>query len=174
MVTWRWSGSEGDAGDELPEQHVVVAFAREHPKFIYFLLTTAAVATGYALSDISDEGTLRRAHCGARRRSNGCRMLSFRIGCIRLISMLSGLHEVSTDFGAPEPYGTYISGGRAELAAATDAAGSAAMWQLRCLFGGVRSYVIGIVADVVSRGRCRGIPCRVAGARSHKTGVRIR
>ena len=134
----------------MPEQHVFVAFAREHPKFIYFLLATAAAATGYALGDISEDETLRWAHflLGA---AVAAWMLSFGIGCMRLISMLSGLYEVSTDLDPPEPYYTYIKeGDRAQLAAATDAASSSAKWQMWCFFGGVAFYVIWILENLLS------------------------
>ena len=78
----------------MSERDIFVAFAREHSKYIYFLLTAAAAATGYALDQIGEAQTLALRH-GFLGLAVAAWMYSFWTGCRRLIKMLAGLHEVA-------------------------------------------------------------------------------
>ncbi len=120
---------------QLPERDIFGAFAREHSKYIYFLLAAAAAATGYALDQFGEDRTLtlRDALVGL---AVALWMLSFWIGCQRLILMLAGLHKVG-------------KGESPNVGAAMDAAGSSAKGQLRWFLFGTLSYAVWILANLI-------------------------
>ena len=120
---------------ELPERDIFGAFAREHSKYIYFLLAVAAAATGYALDQF---GEYRALACtdvfvGIAVTLWG---FSFRTGCRRLISMVAGLHKVGT-MDSPDPK------------AAIEAAGSSAKRQLRLFMFGAVSYAVWVLLNLI-------------------------
>ena len=120
---------------QLPERDIFGAFAREHSKYIYFLLAAAAAATGYALDQIREDRTLAAADAFVGL-AVALWVLSFRTGCRRLISMLAGLHEIGrTD--SPD------------IAKAIEAAGSSAKCQLRLFMLGAVSYAAWVLADLI-------------------------
>ena len=122
-------------GIPLPERDIFGAFAREHSKYIYFLLAAAAAATGYALDQIREDRTLALPDVFVGLAVT-LWLLSFRTGCQRLISMLAGLHMVGR-MDSPE------------IAVAIEAAGSSAKCQLRLFMFGAVSYAAWVVADLI-------------------------
>ena len=121
----------------MAEKNIFETFAREHTKFIYFLLAAPVAAIGYVQEDIA---ALEAFHCAHILLGLAVFswVLSFGIGCYRLKSMLAGLYKVTQDDLLHDP----SANDRQLLAAATKQAGSSAEWQLWSLFAGVPFYVL--------------------------------
>lgn len=119
----------------MPERDIFGAFAREHSKYIYFLLAAAAAATGYALDQVGEDRTLNLTHA-VLGLAVAAWMYSFWTGCQRLISMLAGLHDVaSTD--SPN------------IPTAVAAAGSSAKCQLLSFVIGVALYSLWVLLNLI-------------------------
>ena len=118
----------------MPERDIFGAFAREHSKYIYFLLAVAAAATGYALDQVGEDQTLNWFHLPLGL-AVAAWMYSFWTGCQRLISMLAGLHSVATTESPDIPE-------------AVRAAGSSARCQLKSLVVGVALYALWVLLNL--------------------------
>ena len=119
----------------MSERDIFGTFAREHSKYIYFLLAAATAATGYALNRFGENRTLAPLDVLVGL-AVAFWIRSFWIGCQRLISMLAGLHEVGTR-DSPT------------IGDAIDAAGSSARGQLRWFVFGTVSYAAWVMTDLI-------------------------
>lgn len=117
----------------MPERDIFVAFAREHSKFIYFLLATTAGATVYALGEV--DRPLEKVD-GFAATSVACWMVSFWIGCRRLVAMLKGLFDAGTSGGSVNTSGD-----------AMVVSGSSARPQLMWFIVGVVLYIVWFTVD---------------------------
>ena len=126
----------------MPERDIFGAFAREHSKYIYFLLAAAAGATVYALGEL--DGPLSASDTLAALAIVSW-MACFWIGCQRLIAMLKGLYEAGT-------------GHEPDASGAIQAAGSSAKNQLWAFVLGVGFYAVWFVIDNWNTGLA-GVAC---------------
>lgn len=101
----------------MPERDIFGAYEREHARYIYFLLASAAAAIGFALSQLLASSSPHWCILAAHVLPLACWAVSFRIGCQRLRQWLVALYRAvkSHAEGFPDVVGDGSSSARCQL-----------------------------------------------------------